>query len=45
LTADNLAEVLIIQQALREANHPAIFVGAFRTRERRVGAGDNTSIF
>jgi Zn-dependent protease/predicted transcriptional regulator len=44
LTADNLTEVLMIQQALREANRPAMFGGPRRTREAWVRAGDETSI-
>jgi Zn-dependent protease/predicted transcriptional regulator len=43
LTADNLAEVLMIQQALREANRPALLDGSRRTREVSVRAGDETS--
>jgi CBS domain-containing protein len=33
LTADNLAEVLIIQEALREAHRSALFGGTRRTHE------------
>jgi len=43
LTADNLAEVLMIQQALREAHRPAMFGGTRRARESWVRAGDETS--
>jgi Zn-dependent protease/predicted transcriptional regulator len=42
LTADNLAEVLMIQEALREAHRPALFVGPRRANEPLVRAGDET---
>jgi len=41
LTADNLAEVLIIQEALREGHRPALFGGNRRTHEAWVRAGDD----
>jgi CBS-domain-containing membrane protein len=44
LTADNLAEVLMIQQALREAHRPALFDGPRTARGRSVGAGDSSNI-
>jgi len=43
LTADNLAEVLMIQEALREARRPAMFGASRRTRESLVRAGDEIS--
>jgi CBS domain-containing protein len=43
LTADNLAEVLMIQEALREAHRPALFGGSAGTREAWVRAGDEIS--
>jgi len=43
LTADNLAEVLMIQAALREAHRPAMFGGSRRTGESSVRASDETS--
>ncbi len=42
LTADNLAEVLMIQEALREAHRPALFGGSRRADEPLVRAGDGT---
>jgi Zn-dependent protease/CBS domain-containing protein len=44
LTAENLAEVLMIQQALREANRPAMFGGARQTGESSVRAGEETKV-
>jgi Zn-dependent protease/CBS domain-containing protein len=43
LTADNLAEVLMIQQALREAHRPAMFGGPRQTNEAWLRAGKDTS--
>jgi Zn-dependent protease len=43
LTADHLAEVLLIQQALREGNRAAIFSGPRRTGEAWVRAGEDKS--
>jgi Zn-dependent protease/predicted transcriptional regulator len=40
LTAENLAEVLMIQEALREAKRPGMFGGSRRTREPAVRAGE-----
>jgi Zn-dependent protease/predicted transcriptional regulator len=42
LTADNLAEVLMIQEALREAGRPALFGEPRRADEPLVRAGDDT---
>ena len=42
LTADNLAEVLMIQQALREGHRPDMFGGSRGTRESWIQAGDKT---
>ena len=42
LTADNLAEVLIIQEALRKARRPAVFGGTCRRRDAWVRASDDT---
>jgi len=42
LTADNVAEVLMIQDALREAHRPALFGGARSAREDLARAGDHT---
>jgi len=44
LTADNLAEVLMIQEALREARRPDMFGGSRTPRESWARAGDETSI-
>ncbi|HZW29302.1 MAG TPA: CBS domain-containing protein, partial [Isosphaeraceae bacterium] len=44
LTADNLAEVLMIQQALREGHRPDMFGGSRGTRPAWVRAGDQTNI-
>ena len=44
LTADNLAEVLMIQEALREAHRPALFGGPRSAREASIRAGDDTGI-
>jgi Zn-dependent protease/predicted transcriptional regulator len=44
LTADNLAEVLMIQEALREAHRPDMFGRPRGPREAWVQAGDQTSI-
>ncbi len=43
LTADNVAEVLMIQEALREAHRPALFGGSRPTRDSWIGEGDATS--
>jgi Zn-dependent protease/predicted transcriptional regulator len=42
LTADNLAEVLMIQEALREAGRPALFGGPRRADEPLVRAADHS---
>jgi Zn-dependent protease/predicted transcriptional regulator len=44
LTADSLAEVLMIQQALQEANRPGLFAGLRKTPRQRVEAGDEIGI-
>jgi CBS-domain-containing membrane protein len=41
LTADNLAEVLMIQEALRDAHRPGLFGGPRRADEAWVRAGDD----
>jgi Zn-dependent protease len=41
LTADNLAEVLLIQDALRQAHRPAMFGGKAGAKELAVAAGEN----
>jgi len=43
LTADNLAEVLMIQEALRESSRPTLFGASRGTPESWVRAGDETS--
>jgi hypothetical protein len=44
MTTDNLAEVLMIQEALREARRPAMFGEPRGTRrEAQVRAGDENS--
>jgi CBS domain-containing protein len=44
LTADNLTEVLMIQDALREARRPAMFGGSRVQREAPVRAGDDSVV-
>ncbi len=44
LTADNLAEVLMIQQTLREADRPGLFGGKPGMEEPRDRAGDQARI-
>jgi hypothetical protein len=42
LTADNLAEVPIIQEALREARRPTVFGGTCGRRDARLRTSDDT---
>ena len=44
LTADNLAEVLMIQEALREAHRPDMLGRPRGSREAWVQSGDQTSM-